>query len=74
MASARLQYRRRGVGEDLRAQDNVVDLALARGEVSVDRQRARDVGGVHRILAGCVDHHHIPGLHDVVIVRIVQHS
>ena len=42
-------------GGFLRAEDDVVNFALARCEVAVDGQGAGDVGGVHGILGSGVD-------------------
>jgi hypothetical protein len=39
-------------GRLLRAQHDVVNLPLPRGEVAVHRHGPRNVGGVHRVLAG----------------------
>ena len=58
----------------LRAEDDVVDLALPRSEVAVDRQRARDVGRVHRILAADVEHDQVAALHHVLVLRVVEHA
>ena len=47
----------------LRAQDDVVDLPLARGEMAVHGKRARDVGGVHGVFAGRIDDDNVSRLH-----------
>src|ERR1700722_14636625 len=63
-----------GFGRLLRAENDVIYLALPGCEVSVDGKRARDVGSVHGIFAGSIDDHHVAGLHDVRIVRVMKNG
>src|SRR5467141_5160743 len=53
---ARLQ---RSDGSILRTEDDVVDFALARRELPISRQRARDVGGVAGVLRPNVENHDV---------------
>src|SRR5438477_5335175 len=68
---ARLKRRHRRL---LRAQDNVVNLALPRTEMAADRKRARDVSRVHGIFSCSVDHNHVPGPHGRTVVRVVKYG
>ena len=47
----------------LRPQHNIVNFPLPRGEFSICRQSAGDVGGVHRIFSRRIDYHHIAVLY-----------
>ena len=67
---ARLKGRHRGL---LRAQNNIVNFPLARGEMAVHRKRARNIGRIHGIFGGRVDHHNIASVHHVVVFRVMQH-
>src|ERR1700737_3445590 len=58
----------------LRAQDNVVNLALPRTEMAADRKRARDISRVHGIFSCGVDHNSVPGLHGRTVVRVVKYG
>jgi hypothetical protein len=67
-----LPAERRLHGGALRAQDDVVDLALAGGEVAVDGHGAGDIGGVHRVFAGGVDEEDVAGLHGAAVFGVVE--
>ena len=58
----------------LRAQDDFVDLALARSEVAVHRQGAGDVAGVSAVGTGHVHHHHVAILHLVPVLIVVENG
>src|ERR1700722_14145828 len=54
-------------GRLLSAENDVVNLALARREMPVHRNSASDVGGVHGILASRVDEENVAVLHGAVV-------
>src|SRR4051795_6720183 len=54
------------------AQNDVVNLPLARGEFARDGQSTRDVGGVHRVFTRGINHYDVAGLHRAGVVRIMQ--
>jgi len=56
----------------LRAQHDLVNFFLPRGEMAVDRQRTRDVGGIHRVFGGGINHDDVSGLHRGSVFRVVQ--
>ncbi len=56
----------------LRAEHNVVNLALPRSEVPVDRNSPGDVGRIHRKLARRVHHRDIAILHGARIFCVMQ--
>ena len=67
----RLKRRNRGL---LCTQNDIVDLALPWTELPRRRQRARDVGGIHGIFAGGIDHNDITVSDYAGIIRIMQHG
>src|SRR5581483_6731896 len=52
----------------------VVDLTLARREMAVHWSSARNVGGIHRVLAGNVHYDDIARAHGAGVFGIVQDS
>src|SRR5208337_1624487 len=56
----------------LRAEDNVVDLPLSRGEAAVGGNGACDVGSVHRVLACGVDHDDVAVFNGAGVFGVVQ--
>ena len=60
-------------GRFLRAVNDLVDLALALGEVAVRGQSPRDIGGVAAVGAGDVHHHHVAVLHLAGVRLVVEH-
>ncbi len=63
----------RGYCGILRAEDDIVNLALARRELAVGRERARDIGGIASIFAAYVHHHHVAVFNLVIQRAVVQH-
>src|SRR6185437_8903681 len=57
----------------LRTENDIVNLALARRELSAGGQRARDIGGVTAIFTADVNYHHVAILNLVIQRTVVQH-
>ena len=59
-------------GGGLRAQYDLVDFALAGGEVAVDGHGAGDVRGVHGVFASGIDQKNVAGLHGAAVFGVVK--
>ncbi len=59
-------------GRSLRAQHHVVNLALTRGKVAIDRHGAGDIRGVHAAFAGRIHHHDVSIGQRSRVVGVVQ--
>ena len=56
----------------LRIEDDLVDVLLRRCEDAGHRDGAGDVGGVAAVVGGHVHVDHLPGLHEAVVLVVVQ--
>src|SRR3954462_3592235 len=56
----------------LRAQNNIVDFALAWSEMAIYRCGTRDIRGIHRVLACYVHYNHVSSLHTCRVSLVNQ--